>query len=123
MFVRYVFAIMALTALAFVSAMEFGIDNMGGATFEEAGTNQERSIEFKNHYDRPISLYWLDDNGVGIKMGDIGAGFHEVFNSFTGHSFYATYANTNERVDPAKVMEYIYYLRNFIYYFSLKCIH
>ncbi len=107
MFVRYVIAIMALTALEFASAMEFGIDNMGGATFEEADNNsQERSIEFKNHYDRPITLYWVDDNGGGIEMGDIGAGFHEVFNSYTGHSFYATYANTNEKVDPAKVNKY-----------------
>ncbi len=107
--------IMVSWTIGMSTTMEFGIDALGDVEddfpLEDLEDNLSASppkqllVTFINNYEEPITLYWAGDK-ADAKMGIINALESGRFNSFVGHSFFATFSESTERVFPDKVSTY-----------------
>merc|ERR1711879_116899 len=56
---------------------------------KQATQASQISVEFTNHFEVQVELFWVDDNGKEVSMGKLSQTDSMPLNSFQGHLFRA----------------------------------
>ena len=100
---RFLFGVLTLLVLL-LSSFTFGanVDVQSDGTIVADDDNVKAN--FVNNYNKPIHLFWEGADGTAVKMGVLGRSGSSMLNTFTDHTFFATFdAEATQRVNPRQV--------------------
>lgn len=100
---RFLFGVLALWVL-FLSSFTFGANVDVQSDGSVVTDDDNVKATFVNNYNKPIHLFWEGADGSAVKMGVLGRSGSSVLNTFTDHTFFATFdADATQRVNPRQV--------------------